>query len=206
MQKKKNVACMEILVRFIVKRKDGTIKFDSGRKPSKCMVLQFLRVIAANFKGASISVKDVAGASHTIVTTGWGVGGNGFRQLMGLNAASDHDEYGIVAGRGTAAEANDDYKLETQCAQGAGANQLLHGSMGFTEATIEAGNVDYVMERAFTNGSGAGITVEEVGVYCRVWGTDMSVYYFCVLRDLTGGIALANGEVLTIEYTWRTTV
>jgi hypothetical protein len=71
---------------------------------------------------------------------------------------------------------------------------------------VAAGNVDYVLERSFTNESGSAITVNEVGAYIKMWDKTVTYRYFCILRDLTGGISVGSGEILVVEYTVRTTV
>jgi len=199
---------IQVYVRFKVLRKDGSVKYDSGKRKSKCFVLQFLQIIAAYFKCYDYpevvsGVKDVTGTDRNVgPPEGPDYSANFYSRI---NATTGEDTYGIVVGTGTAAVANDNYCLESKCGHGTGANQFLYGSMGFTEPEVAAGNVDYVMERSFTNGSGSAITVNEVGVYAKMYDASANLRYFCIIRDLTGGIEVGPEEVLVVEYTVRTT-
>lgn len=202
MAEEKDKSTIQLFVRFKVKRKDGSIKFDSGQRKANCFVLQFLQLICGYFKADAVTIKDVTGTNRTapdaVHRSPW--------ICSQITAPSGDSSYGIVVGTGTAAEANDNYALQSQCTHGTGANQFLHGSMGLTEPKVAAGNVDYVLERSFTNESGSAITVNEVGAYVKVWDSTATYRYFCILRDLTGGISVGNGEILVVEYTVRTTV
>lgn len=197
---------IQLYVRLKVLRKDGSVKYDSGKRKSKCFVLQFLQIIAGYFKNATVSgCKDVTGTDRTVGRPPSPSYSEYFYSR--INAPAGEDTYGIVVGTGTAAVANDNYALESKCDHGTGANQFLYGSMGFTEPEVVAGNVDYVIERSFTNGSGSTITVNEVGIYAYMYdATGPNIRYFCIIRDLTGGIAVGAEEVLVVEYTVRTTV
>ena len=201
--KEEDKSSIQLLVRFKVLRKDGSVKYDSGQRKANCFVLQFLQIICTYFKNDIVSIKDVTGTIRT-------VGGNPYyyknAYYARLNAKSGDASYGIVVGTGTAPEANDNYRLESQCMHGTGTNQFLHGSVGLTEPEVVAGNVDYVLERSFTNESGSAITVNEVGVYVTMLDRTETARYFCIVRDLTGGITVDAGEILVVEYTVRTTV
>lgn len=200
-EKEKDKSSIQLFVRFKVLRRDGSVKYDSGQRKANCFVLQFLQIICTYFKSGAVTIKDVTGTYRT-------VGGNpgAYSEFYSiLNAPAGDSSYGIVVGTGTAAEANDNYQLQSQCTHGTGTNQFLHGSVGLTEPKVAAGNVDYVLERSFTNESGDTIIVNEVGVYIKMWDAGNTMRYFCILRDLTGGVSVGNGEILVVEYTVRTT-
>ncbi|GAI73856.1 unnamed protein product, partial [marine sediment metagenome] len=77
----------------------------------------------------------------------------------------------------------------------------------FVAAAVAAGNVDLVVTRTFTNSSGGSITVREIGIYCFSTDTGAIARYFCIVRDvLATPQAVGNGEILTVQYTLRTTV
>ena len=197
---------VQVLVRFTVRRKDGSLRYDSGRREGRCFVLQWLQILHTVFQNATITVKDTLNADRVIPYRPTDVDVK--VALMFIGAESNDSTFGLVIGTSDAAEGNANYALGAQIVHGAGAGEMLHGSMGFTAPVVAVGNVDYVMERAFTNGSGDAITVEEIGVYARVYTQTGGVQlrYFLVVRDLTGGVAVGDGETLTVEYTWRTTV
>jgi hypothetical protein len=177
--------------------KDGKLIWKSRKRISKSFVRQWLQIIMAQLKQSTVTgAIDTGGVSRNIFNYG---------NALGANAPYAYATYGIVVGTGTGAEANDNYALGAQIAHGTGAGQLQYGSQAFTDPAIVAGNVDAILTRAFTNVSGATITVNEIGLYAQ--GYDGSVRYFCAIRDvLSAGVNVLNGQTLTVQYTLRTTV
>ena len=192
---------MEIFRRVFVSDKDGKIKYDSGLMPSNSFVIAFLEHLYGEFNTIDISIEDTSNTSRTV-----GEPGDAEVRRHNINAADDDATFGIVVGTGTTAESNTDYALATQIAQGTGSGQLDYGAHSFTVPTVVGSNVDLLVSRTFTNSSGASITIREIGIYCES-RVSTAYYYFCILRDvLTTPAAVANGEILTVQYTIRTTV
>jgi hypothetical protein len=156
--------------------------------------------------GASkIDVRDVGGTLRSLFTESaysWIYCTFYFKTLV------ENDDYGVVVGTDSTSVTNTDYALGAQIAEGNGSGQLLHGSTNIGAPGVSGSNVDMVITRTFTNDSGSSITVEETGIYLlgRAYGGGAVDYYFAILRDVTGGVAVADGNVLTVEYLWRTTV
>ncbi|GAG42215.1 unnamed protein product, partial [marine sediment metagenome] len=115
------------------------------------------------------------------------------------------DNYGIVAGTGDTAVENDDYKLETQLTEGAGAGDITHGAVIVGSAALVDSNVDIVHYRPFTNNTGSTIAVKETGIY-----TSQNLLVsrdHCIIRDVLGApIDVPDKCSLTVYYTIRTTV
>ncbi len=115
------------------------------------------------------------------------------------------DDYGILVGTGTTAETSTDYQIETKIAHGTGSGQLQYAAGDYTAAGVSGSYVEFEVRRTFTNGSGASITVQEAVIYCKTWGAG-AYRYFCIARDLTGGVSVPDGQVLTVKYIYRTLV
>ena len=194
------LAKLEIFKRLILKDGKGNLVSDTGLVPSHSFVQQFLKwMFANNGLLENVTVTNTAGVSDEI--TDWQSQAN---ELGRIDAGSADDSYGIVVGTGTNAEANDDYALQTQIAHGVGAGQLDHGAVGLT-APVSNGNVDLVVTRAFTNGSGGQINVREMGVYMKTKDHESADEYICILRDLESK-DVPDAGVLTAQYILRTTV
>ncbi|MDP1615694.1 MAG: hypothetical protein Q8L68_07830, partial [Methylococcales bacterium] len=105
---------------------------------------------------------------------------------------------GVIVGIGTAAPAISDYKLQTPIAHGTAANQLQYATQDYEAPASPDATTSYMgLRRGFTNGSGASITIREVGIY----GCDSTGGDFMFARDLiTGGLAVPNGATATITY------
>lgn len=186
---------LQCYVRFeVYDRKKGKV-YDSGYTPSKSFVRQFLDVMEIQTYQASKSIKHHDGNMRLLT-----VHSNNYHYA---NAPVNDDDYGIMIGTGSTGETNADYGIETKIVDGAGAGQMEYEAGAITSVTVDA-YVEFETRRTFTNNSGSSITVQEAVIYC-LWGTKPN-YIYCIARDLTGGIAVADGQTLSIKYLWRTQV
>uniref|UniRef100_A0A6M3LT81 Uncharacterized protein n=1 Tax=viral metagenome TaxID=1070528 RepID=A0A6M3LT81_9ZZZZ len=116
---------------------------------------------------------------------------------------------GIQVGTGAGAVAPGDTALGTRILHGRAAGELEYGGCELLGLTIANPNGEFTIRRYFTNNSGGGITVEETGIHAL--GTMFTVGFgmtwaFLVARDLTGGVAVANTELLRVTYVVQITV
>lgn len=122
----------------------------------------------------------------------------------------DGEYIGIQVGTGNNPVTVTDYALQTRIAHGGGAGQLQYGGGELVDESYVNPNGSWMLRKFFTNKSGGSITVEEVGIYTI--GTEYVVadfghaYVFCAARDITGGIAVADTELLEVTYTVQITV
>ncbi|TKJ25413.1 MAG: hypothetical protein CEE41_04365 [Hadesarchaea archaeon B3_Hades] len=197
-KKEKKAHGIQVLLRMVVRDPDGKIISDTGRKPTKSFVFQFLKFIYGMFRASGdYLAKETSGASGIIYDESQD-GTHHFR----LNAALAQSLYGVVVGTGDTAEDNEDYALATQLTEGVTAGKISHGAMIIGTAGVVGANVDLEVKRAFTNLTGSTITVKEAGVYVSRVGD-----YFCILRDvLPAAVDVYDKCSLTVYYTFRTTV
>ncbi len=201
MKEKKKANGVQLLIRAIVRDPDGKIINDTGEKPSRSFVIQFLEFFYIVNNG---------GTPNTLTVTSGGEGQVynpvGQAHYHGIvSAAVNYSGNGIVVGTGDTAETNTDYKLETQLTEGTGAGNITHGECVVETAGIVGVNVDLEVKRSFINSTGIEITVKEAGIYSRLQYTPGAFY--CIIRDvLAPSIAIPDKCSLTIYYTLRTTV
>lgn len=192
---------LEAFKRIIIRDRKGKIKFDSGLEPSNSFVIAFLETLYTLFANVSYAIEDVGNTARNIADPS-----DGAYMKHRIGAGDNDDSYGIVVGTGVTVETNIDYALATKIAHGTGADQLDYGDHSFTAPAVVGNNVDLVVSRSFYNGSGASITVKEIGVYCDSQDSGGNHRYFCILRDvLTTPGVVNNTETLTVQYTFRTT-
>jgi len=119
---------------------------------------------------------------------------------------------GLQVGTGVGAVAPGDYAMGTRVANGGAANQLEYGACELLNIVFADPNGQFTIRRYFTNNSGGGITVQETGLYSPFirgpFDSDgnNTADLFCICRDLTGAVAVADTEILEMTYTIQITV
>jgi hypothetical protein len=117
---------------------------------------------------------------------------------------------GIVVGTGVGAVTPTDIALGTRVAHGRAAGQFEYGGCELVGIAFADPNGEFTMRRYFTNLSGGGITVQEAGIYAIGTKYDGAsagwAYPFCVARDITGAVAVADTEILRVTYVIQITV
>jgi len=131
-------------------------------------------------------------------------------EIMNVLAGDGEDAYGIVVGSGTTSPGATDYNLESKITHGVSSGQLQYGAVEL-EAFGLTDNTTYLQfKRVFTNGSGADVTVNEIGLiakwYRKVGTDEQGPYYFLLIRDvLASSVIVPDGASLTVRYKLQTT-
>lgn len=198
MKEKKKAHGIQLLLRCVVRDPDGKIISDTGQKPTKSFVIQFLEFMKGLFDGFQLTATAVNGAESFIFLHSVGSSSS-----FNIGAGAGNSGFGIVIGTGVTAEDNEDYKLEIQLTEGVGAGNITHGAVSYGDAGVAGANVDFLLSRTFTNNTGSLIGVKEAGVYTAT----VQPYYHCIIRDvLPGTVNVPFRCSLTLYYTLRTTV
>ena len=113
-------------------------------------------------------------------------------------AAAGSNATGIVVGLGVVAPTINDFALGSIIAHGVALNNLQYGVLTYGTPASDATTSQLTLTRNFTNGSGLGVTVTEIGLYCRAF--DGVARYFMLIRDaIGGGVLVPNGQTLNRE-------
>lgn len=199
--KEKKSHGVQLLIRAVVKDPDGKVLSDTGQKPSKSFVIQFLEFLYALFNApAFLNATDVNNVENKIYDDGQ-YASHHLKAGAPINAST----WGIVVGTGDTAETNADYKLETQLTEGVTAGKITHGAVTVETTAVVGANVDLETKRSFPNNTGSTITIKEAGIYTEM---HLAAYkYHCIIRDVLGTpIDVPDMCALTVYYTFRTTV
>ncbi|TKJ25435.1 MAG: hypothetical protein CEE41_04475 [Hadesarchaea archaeon B3_Hades] len=191
----------QLLIRAVVRDPEGKIISDTGRKPARSFVIQFLEAIYYLFMKSGSAAGDATktDGSEDLMYSG----AYDCQIHYELNAPINVSSYGLVVGTGDTAETNEDYKLETQLTEGVTVGKITHGAVSVGTAGEVGANVDVDIKRAFTNATGSLITVKEAGAYIESMGTRR----FCLIRAvLPAGVEVPDKCSLTVIYTVRTAV
>lgn len=200
MSEKKKSHGVQLLIRTVVTDPKGKVIQDSGQKPSKSFVIQFLEFIRALGVGDGAVLATATDGTEQNIYHGESTSEYLFEVKAGVNVGT----FGIIVGTGDTAVTNADYKLETQLTEGTGAGEITHGEQVVELTAIVSGNVDIELKRALTNLTGSTITVKEAGLYCTY---SDGAFMHCLIRDvLVTPVELPDNCSLTVYYTVRTTV
>lgn len=131
----------------------------------------------------------------------------GVVSALRMDGVATDDSKGVMVGTGTTAVTISDYALATKIAEGTGSGQLSHGAVTFTAPSVSGSECSFTVTRVFTNGSGATITVKEIGIYVTAQSTTPTVDYYLVIRDVLATTqAVPDGGSITVVYTLKVTV
>lgn len=192
--------------RIVVKDKNGKVKRKTRWRKSKSWTLGFLKhmqYMMLHVYGSVVTAVSITDTGNTARSIGAFV--HYFHQCMSAYAADNDGAYGIVLGTGITAVTNSDYKLDTIIAHGTGSGQLDYGASSLTAAAVVGANVDMVLSRAFYNGSGATVTVKEMGIYAKSRDDASQERIFLICRDLIAAVDILDTETASAQYTFRTT-
>jgi hypothetical protein len=195
-----------------------------GRHEMRSFLNNYLRVMEALMKAsasaalgysgvvASVTVTNTGGTSVSAWSEWYATNFYGGGTPMGANAADNDDSYGIVVGSGTTVPTSLDqfYNLAAKISHGTGSGQLDYNPHTFYDLGLDTGVSPpvyrYRLVRTFTNLSGAGININEVGIVARNhWkdnagqGNDQK---FLIARDvLSSTYTVPNGGTATVAIT-----
>lgn len=195
---------VQLLIRCIVTDPDGKVVSDTGEKPARSFVIQFLEFIGALFRDniGEVSATATNGTEDPIYYSTMSA-----KNQCRVDAPANTSAWGLVVGTGDAGVTNTDHKLETQLTEGITAGKITHASVIFTATAVVGANVDLLIKRSFTNSTGSSIGVKEAGIYIKSVVEFEETSYFCIVRDvLPGTVNVPDKFSLTIIYTVRTRV
>lgn len=177
-------------------RPDGTTRYKEMQAVNS-WTKQGAQMFEVMFKEADVSsVKDVNGNNQTLDHDG---------SSRPLELALDDTQTGIFVGTGSTAADKDDFKLETEIAQGSSSGQFTHqDNVAYQGALGTSTGFTVLVERTFQNDSGGSITINEVGTKCemdRQAGGGVSHSRFLLVRDvLATGVVVLDTEAVVVRY------
>lgn len=163
---------------------------------SKSFVKQFLQLLWIKFNDlpntVPLSVRDTSNALQDLANE---------PKIFECDGAAGDDTLGIIVGKGTDGAATtptiDDYKIEAIIPDGHAGNDLDYSETIIAAAAHDATTSQVTITRDFANNSGGAVTVYEIALY--VLG--VTGKYFMTIRDaIAGGIAVPDGQTLTVNY------
>ncbi len=168
------------------------------QKRGESFLRQFLEMLYMHavplYPNLKFPVNDTSNITQYITATS---------ESLDVTAASGDVNKGILVGTGNTPPTINDYALQTKVAHGTGAGQLSYGAVTFGATASDTTTSQFTVTRNFANSSGGSITVNEIGLACSSgrMGNTVTTYYFLIIRDVIGGgIAVPNGQTLTVNY------
>jgi len=197
--------------KITVLTKDGKIIYRK-RFRSHSFLAAFIKYIKGEFATAyasgtgegNVSIADVNGVSTNYPRHN---DFNSHRAHMSALGSAGDDSQGIVVGTGSNPNTTTTYSLQTKIAHGTGSVQLQYGAMTVNNVVASGNALYFTMTRTFTNGSGASITVNEVGIQCVAQDTASATRTLLLARDvLTNPVTIPDGGSATFQYKISLTV
>ena len=195
------------ILELTVKDKSGKVT-DHRIMRSQSFVRQFLELLYAQVAGVfywKSTQPYQFPVVHLMNTSGMKKPAYAYGEIFDCAAGAGDQNKGIMVGIGTTVPALDDYQLETRITHGIGAGQLQYGNIAFGLPASDPTTSQFTITRDFANASGGSITVNEISLYVRAravtHGGGTENQYFMVIRDvISGGIAVPDGQTLTVNY------
>jgi len=187
-------AVLNAILELTVKDKDGKVTEHRVQK-SESFVRQWLELLyiqASGMRWYGYPVRDTSDAVRQVQAG---------EESMNANAPATNITYGVVVGDDSTAPTIDDFALISQIAHGTGGGELQYSDMAIAHPAFDATLSQLTVTRDFANGSGATVTVYEIGLILTMQEIDETTRYFLVIRDAIGaGIAIPAGQTLTVNY------
>ncbi len=178
---------LNITYHLLVRDKDGKT-VQELQTPGHSFVQQFIELLYTVMLNKTFTITDTTNTGRSV--TGPDI------DILDTRSLVNNSTFGILVGTGTTAVLVTDHVLETPIVEGTSSGQLTHGAEIATAPTVTGVTSQFSHARPFTNGSGATITVTEVGLYAV--GSAGSNVFLIAREILSSSIAILNGQTLDV--------
>ena len=125
--------------------------------PMRSYVANFLRMLRAQIRNASVTATDQTGVART-----WTAGQTSF---AGIRGAVGTFRQGIIIGTSPRAVVGTDFKMGSPWLHGGTtANRFTYNQGTWVQQTLTTGTTSFRYQRVFTNNTAAPQTVNEIGI------------------------------------------
>ena len=196
-------------ITFKITDANGTV-IKEWTEPAHSLNENFASIIWALWDAAQTNLTDISGLLITIQGASGGA--------WSVTAPSGNTSYGILVGSGATAGSTPSpsaFKLNAQIPQGTSSGQIEYGAVSVSSTSTSGQTTSFTISRSFTNVSGASLSVTEIGLAVYITGfamTNVSTNsavtsdYILIAYDIpSSAISVANGQTLTITYTFSVT-
>jgi hypothetical protein len=161
--------------------------------PSRSYTELWNKVINAQARASSNTIKDTGGVDRTVVQSS---------SNLRANAGVGNVNYGIRVGKGSTPVDISNYALETPVGEGTGVDQLSHHEVQNSQPVVSAPDCSFKIWRVMFNNTGSTVSgIREIGCYVIMGG-----YYGLAFRDvLAGPASIPFGGAITVTYTLKVT-
>jgi len=207
MTKKPGIVCN---VRLAV-TEDGVVITEKTER-SHSFVNNFAALLLRSIDGVSnTDYRDVLNAAQkaalwTRYYTAQCTAGMNVLKLRGYSPPAVYNN-GIIIGTSNVAFSVSQYSLGAVIQHGSGSGQMVYTTMPTpSDPAYTAPDILLMISRDFTNNSGASITVREIGFMGSTAMSDQQVASVLFARDVVGDTVVTNGQVLNVQYIFKTVV
>lgn len=180
--------CLSVTLQGEIRDPTGWIIKTLPEIPANSYLRQFVDLLSVQLSRVALNITRITGAVYSTAADD-----ENFRADGGAGATT----YGIVIGDGEAAVALEDYALGNQLT-----TDIVYSSVSFGVPITDGGKRYFDITRTFTNNTGAGLGIKEVGLYVGLTGIAKLA---CIDRSLYSA-DVANGDSISLRYRISVTV
>ncbi|MBA7472754.1 hypothetical protein ES707_08086 [subsurface metagenome] len=172
-----------------VERKSGSSLYTlKNVVEAQSFVRQLIDLLARHVMQAEKMAKDIDGVNRNY---------GPWASTLSCKGTAGQTFLGVVIGDGDGAVTISQYALQNQLT-----TNIAHGTVSFAGPTISGASCYIDVIRTFTNNTGAGITIKEVGLYVNAYGPPV----FSMIDRSLYELAIGNTEAKTLAYRITVTV
>ncbi len=205
---------MKTYLEIEVRDKDGKL-ISKRRQRSDSWLKQIMQILKGEFATrydtdvghANATVYDETATGRTYPAHSSGSTVARHTNLSTLGDSGDATQ-GIIIGSGDQPNSLVTYCLQSKIEHGSASGQMLYGAETVEEVTNPSGmDLEFRIIRAFTNNSGASITVKEIGLLVKKIDSTFTARSFLILRDvLPSPSVVPDLATMTVRYIIKMTV
>jgi len=199
--------CLDILLQ--VRDRNGKITCER-QEYGQSFLANFIKILycsmmmhhAPSVDGSELTLFDTGGTERA---------GNSYASaikssdIFNCDAGIGDAEFGILVGTDDESilpKAINNYALGAKIAHGTGSGQLQYSDHSIVGSTHDGTTYSYAgITRTFSNGSGASIGINEIGLVCNMdWESYVNRYFLFIRDILASQVDVPDGETLTVSY------
>ncbi len=173
----------------------GKLVWGTRRRKAKSYLKNMIETLYLCWRETSRTIVDIDDVSQTAVAPS-----STSTKRSWWNTTVVPTEGGLAVGSGNAAVTISDTKLNTKIADGSGSGQLEYRANVVAAPILLGADTFIYITQAFSNRSGADVTVEEIGIESSWGNNSVPTWTWLWMRDIVTAVVIPDGFSLVVDY------